>query len=222
MNSFNLTHFKNDIWFYSSAYCKLTQISSRTKAIVFGLLGLDILQLLGNIIFGHAFGIEEIELYGQVYYRMVPYAAQNLHRLLVYAILISVLAILFHRMVHSSRIHSRRYAVIFFTLLFVILWCTFYVISRTPLDRSMIGYAVFGLLTFYFSLYYKPVQLLNRIMLDISAELPDALFFFDDTDSCVWMNYKGRQLLNILFPKCHSIIDPTFRDGPCTEAETVT
>ena len=182
---------------YTLTYCKVDWVSDRLRVFVLSLLGLDILQLLCNIFFHHAFGIERIELYGRPYYRMVPYLPQNLHRVLVYSLLFAVVAVFFTKMLHSSRIHARRYAVIFFTLVVVILWCTFYVVSRTPLDRSMIGYAFFGLMAFYFSLYYKPVRLLNRIMVDISAELPDALYFFDDAGTCIWMNKEGMQLLRL-------------------------
>ena len=170
---------------YILAYCHMSWKSNGLRVFVLSLLGIDVFQLFGNIFFHHAFGIERIELYGQPYYRMIPYLPQNLHRALVYALLAGVVAVLLVKALHSSRIHSRRYGVILGSLSVVILWCTFYVVSRTPLDRSMIGYAMFGLLAFYFSLYYKPVQLLNRIMIDISTELPDALFFFDDAQNCI-------------------------------------
>ncbi len=182
---------------YTLAYCNISWESHKLRGLVSFLLVIDVVQLAANIFLGHAFGMERIELSGRAYYRMVPYLPQNLHRMFVYAMLAASLTILLLKMLHSSRIYSRRYGVIFFSMLAVILWCTFYVVSRTPLDRSMIGYTAFGLLSFYFSLYYRPVKLLNRILLDISAELPDALFFFDDTGECNWVNNEGRQLLEI-------------------------
>lgn len=182
---------------YTLAYCYIPWKNNRFRVFVLSLLGLDVVQLVANIFFGHAFGLECIQLYGKPYYRMIPYLPQQFHRLLVYSILGAVMVILFLKMNHSSRINANRYGVIFFTLLAIILWGTFYVISRTPLDRSMIGYAVFGLLAFFFSLYYKPYLLLNRIMMDISAELPDALFFFDDAGNCIWLNSEGRKLVNL-------------------------
>jgi hypothetical protein len=136
---------------YGLAYCNLPWKSDKIRIFVLSLLGIDVIQLAANVFFGHAFSMERIELYGRPYYRMVPYLPQNLHRVLVYSLLAIVLIIFFLKMIHSSRIYARRYGVIFFTMLSVILWCTFYVVSRTPLDRSMIGYGVFGLLAFYFS-----------------------------------------------------------------------
>ena len=205
---------------YILSYCNIPWKANKARVFVLSLLGLDVFQLLANIFFGHAFGLERIELYGQPYYRMVPYLPQNLHRLLVYGVLAAVLVILLLKMLHSSRINANRYGVIFFTLLAVIVWCTFYVVSRTPLDRSMIGYAVFGLLAFYFSLYYKPLLLLNRIMMDISAELPDAVFFFDDAGNCIWLNREGRRLLDIQGQDLDGAAEklkPFYASGPQTD-----
>ncbi len=182
---------------YILSYCNVSWDNNRSRVLVLSLLGLDVVQLAANPFTGHAYSLELIELYGRPYYSMVPYLPQQLHRLLVYGVLAWAVGILFLKMIHCSRINTRRYGVIFFTMVVVIIWCSYYVISRTPMDRSMIGYAVFGLLAFYFSLYYKPVRLLNRIMMDISAELPDALLFFDDAGRCIWLNKEARQLLDI-------------------------
>ena len=182
---------------YTLAYCNIRWKNTRGRLLLLTLLTIDVVQLLANIFFHHAFSMERIALYGRPYYRMVPYLPQNLHRLLVYSLLAASVTILFLKMLHSSRVNANRYGVVFFTMVVVIIWCTYYVVSRTPLDRSMVGYAVFGLLVFYFSLYYKPVQLMNRILVDISAELPDALFFFDDAGECIWLNNKGRQLAGV-------------------------
>ena len=182
---------------YVLSYCNISWRSNRFRVFVLTLLGLDVLQLVANIWLGHAFALERIQLFGGPYYRMIPYFPQQLHRALAYCMLAAALGLLLNKMLHSSRMYSRRYGVIFFSMLAVVGWCSFYVVSRTPMDRSMIGYAVFGLLAFYFSLYYKPVRLLNRIMVDMAAELPDALFFFDDAGECIWLNRMGRALLDL-------------------------
>lgn len=182
---------------YTIQYTHFSWPRRQIRVFVLILFGIDVIQLLANIVFGHAFTVEPVSLYGDTYYRMIPFLPQNLHRALVYATLATVLVILFVRTIHSSRIHARRYGTILVTLLIIIIWCTFYVVSGTPLDRSMIGYGVFGLLVFYFSLYYKPVRLMDRILVNISSELPDALFFFDDVGDCIWLNKEGRSLIGL-------------------------
>ena len=210
---------------FALAYCGIPFTNTRLRILILSLFGLDIFQLLANIVFGHAFGIEEIQLYGAAYYRMIPYLAQNLHRALVYATLTGMLMVYLYKMLHTSRMHAWRYAVIFFTLLAVILWCTFYVFSRTPLDRSMIGYAMFGLLTHYFCMHFKPRRLMDRILVDISSDLPDALFIFDEWDTCFWANTAGIRLAGIQgkdFSVASQALAPFFAAGDASGADNWT
>ena len=97
---------------YAVEYCRIPWVTPRLHKIILTLFGIDILQLLANTIFHHAFDIEQIELYGEAYYRMIPYLPQNLHRALVYLVLLAVLVTFLVKVVHSSRIHARRYGLI--------------------------------------------------------------------------------------------------------------
>lgn len=161
------------------------------------LLAADAVQLLLNPFFGHAFGTERILAYGAPYYRMIPCAGQTFHRLVDYGIFLAVVVVFFVKMLRAPRIYFERYSVIFLSMILIGLWETFYIFSRSPIDRPMIGFGVFGLLVFFFALYYRPVWLLDRMLANIASELPQALFFFDVVGRCVWANRPGRRLLNV-------------------------
>ena len=76
-------------------------------------------------------------------------------------------------------------------------WETAYIVSGAPIDRSMIGFGVFGLLVFYFSLYYRPMRLLDRMLSNMVSEQKQPVFFFDETNRCIWMNRIGAQFLDL-------------------------
>ena len=61
----------------------------------------------------------------------------------------------------------------------------------------MVGFAGFGLLVFYFALFYRPMRLLDRMLANIASEMPEALFFFDAIGRCIWANEPGIQLAEI-------------------------
>ena len=172
-------------------YCHITRFSKKLKTLVYLLLVLDAAQLLCNPLLGHAFGIESTQVDGFDYYRLIPYRGQAFHRALDYSIFVSVLVIFFIKMIRSPRIYSERYSIIFFAMIVGGLWQTFYIFSRTPVDTSMIGFAVFGLLVFFFALYYRPLRLLDRMLANIASELKEALFFFDANGRCIWANAPG-------------------------------
>ena len=196
-------------------YCQESWPRRWLKDLVYLLVTLDILQLLLNPILGHAFTTELVMVEGEPYYKLVPYLWQNIHRALVYAIFISVVVVFFIKMVRSSRVYYERYFVIFISMLLIGIWDSFYVFSGSPIDLSMMGYGVFGLLVFYFSLYYRPMRLLDRMLAEVASEMPQALFFFDDGARCVWANEQGCTLTGVSednFERCSGRLAEIFGD----------
>ena len=182
---------------FTLKYCRIKPSWPWGMRLVYLVLVLDGVQLLCNPIFGHAFALEEIVAYGAPYFRLVPFAGQMIHRVVDYGIFFAVLGIFLHKTIYSPRIYTERYSIILASMIFTGLWETFYIFSRTPIDRSMIGYGVFGLLVFYFSLYYRPMRLLDHMLAKIASGMNEALFFFDDGDRCVWANEKAESFAGI-------------------------
>ncbi|MCR4779859.1 MAG: bifunctional diguanylate cyclase/phosphodiesterase [Ruminiclostridium sp.] len=173
---------------FSGAYCNIPGKRVGLRHISYLLLIIDSIQLFCNIFFGHAFGSEQVEVEGAPYYTLVPYAGQTFHRIVDYSILAVIIIIFIIKMITSPRIYLERYAVILITMVICAAWQTLYIFSRSPIDRSMIGFGVFGLLIFYFSLYYRPLRLLDRMLANVASEMNEALFFFDANEKCIWAN----------------------------------
>ncbi len=179
---------------FTFSYCRISWPSQKLRIFVLSVLGIDILQFLLNPVFHHAFRTEAILVDGYNYYRLIPYAGQTFHRIIDYAIYLSVVIIFFIKTFRSSRINSERYSVILFVMLFTGIIQTFYIFSRAPIDVSMIGYGLFGILVFYFSLYYRPLRLMDRMLAGIAAEMNEALFLFDSNNRCIWANKPGIEM----------------------------
>ena len=182
---------------FALEYCLLLRPDRKYRQVVSILLALDAIQLLCNLIFGHAFSTESITADGAVYYRIIPYFGQTVHRVVVYGIFFAVLVIFMIKIIRTPRINAEKYTVILIIMVITGIWETFYIFSRTPIDRSMVGFGVFGLLVFYFSMYYRPMRLLDRMLANIASELPDALFFFDANGKCIWANNPGLALVGL-------------------------
>ena len=157
----------------------------------------DIVQLLLDPIFNHAFDLDPVIVDGKTYFKVTAYWGLTFHRFLCYVIIFMAMGIFLYKVITAPRIYVERYAVILAVMVIAALWQAFYVFSRTPVDRSMIGYSFYGLMTFYFALYYRPRRLLDSMLADISADMNEALFFFDASRRCVWANEPGVVLANI-------------------------
>jgi len=132
-----------------------------------------------------------VEVEGQPYYRLVPYLGQTFHRIVDYGILAVVIIIFIYKIIRSPRIYSEKYTVIFITLIVAAAWQTLYIFSRAPIDRSMIGFGAFGVAISYFSLHYRPMRLLDRMLAGIASQMDEAMFFFDASDKCIWANARA-------------------------------
>ena len=179
---------------FTDIYCRGTGNGQQKPTVVYILLGVDFLQVFANIFFGHAFDLEAVMVQDKPYYRVVPYWGQYLHRIVDYAVFFCVILIFFLASVKTSRLFREKYTVLTGSMIVLGIWQTFYVFSRTPVDRSMIGYGVVGILVFYLALYHRPMRLLDRMLSNIVSDMSEALFVYDATGRCIWANEKGMEM----------------------------
>lgn len=178
-------------------YCEIKWHKKEILIIVITLLALDSIQLLINIFTHHAFTMEMIEAYNATYYRFVPHVGQTIHRVIDYSLLGAVLIVFIVKTFVSPKVYREKYFVIILAMVVFGAWQTFYIFSRTPLDVSMIGFGVFGVLVFLLALYYRPLRLLDRMLAAITSKIPDAIIFFDTTGRCIWANKKTFKMLGL-------------------------
>ena len=182
---------------FTLAYCLLDWPNKTIKNLVYSLLTIDTIQYFFNPFFHQAFSTEAIIVEGSDYYKLIPYFGQIFHRIVDYGIFFAVLIIFIVKVIRVPHIYSERYSTLLITMILVGIWETFYIFSGSPIDRSMIGFGVFGLIVFYFSLYYRPMRLLDRMLANIASDMPDALFFFDAIGRCIWANEPGIKLAKL-------------------------
>ena len=178
-------------------YCRITWHNRTIKYAVYFLFCADVIQYALNPYLGQAFGTEALIVENETYYRLLPFFGQLYHRILCYGVFIVILGIYFVKMIKAVRIYKERYYVIFFSLFVGCIWETFYILSGTPIDRSIISFVFCGILVYYFALFYRPMRLLDRMLASMSSELPEALYFFDNNGQCIWANKPGLMLAGI-------------------------
>ena len=183
---------------FTLAYCGIQWREHKKKCYtIYILLSIDVIQFLFNPLFGHAFSMAPFTVDGELYYRLVPHWGQAYHRIVVYFAFLSSLIIFLVKTIRVPRIYAEKYYIILFTMMLAGIWQSYYIFSKAPIDRSMVGLAVCGILMFYFSIFFRPLKLLDRMLANIASQMPEAVFFFDAGDRCIWVNGTGRNLLKI-------------------------
>ena len=186
---------------FSKKYCKMVKNGREIPKAVDILLIIDSIQILLNPLHKHTFTVQKGIVDGLTYYRLVPLIGQTFHRIVDYGIFLATVLIYIVMIVRSPRIYREKFWVILVPLIIAGGWQLFYILSRAPIDTSMIGFSVFGMLVYIFSIHYRPLRLLDRMLSEIVSEMSDAMFVFDPTRTCIWANEKGCELAEIT-PLC--------------------
>ena len=182
---------------FAFIYCDLDWKSQLHRYLFAGLFIIDIIQYAANPYLHHAFDTDPITVDGRIYYKLVPFMGQAYHRVLCYGVLLATIIIFVVKLVKAPRIYAEKYSIILFALILGSLWETYYIFSGVPIDRSMIGFAVFGILICYFTLFYRPRRLLDRMLVSIAGEIRQAIYFFDANGDCIWVNDLGTELVSL-------------------------
>ena len=182
---------------FTVEYCSVIVMGKLKRTVMYAAIALDAVQLILNMFFAHAFDLEVIQVQDAPYYRLVPLWGQLVHRAVDYTIFFSVIVIFFVAALRTAKIYRERYSVLLITMLLISAWQTFYIVSRTPVDRSVLSYGVFGILVFYLSLYYRPLRLLDNMLSNIASKMTEALFVYAPTGKCIWANETGLKLLDV-------------------------
>ena len=182
---------------FSYEYCDLDWKKSKWKILICVLLAADALQYAFNPFLHQAFTVRCIQVEGLDYYQMVPLLGQTIHRIIDYSIFAAVIIIFVVKTKQSAKVYSERYLSILGCLLVSALWQFIFVVFRIPIDRSMIGIGIAGLAVFFFSLCYRPLRVLDRILADMASGMPQAMYFIDAFGKIIWANDTAIKFSNI-------------------------
>ncbi len=187
---------------FTEAYC--SGIGRKLKApfwVKWILIG-DVIQILINPFTKHVFDIEWIVYESNVFYVLKPLAGQAVHRVVDYGIFLAVIVCFAYSTIRASHIFRERYSIILVSMIAVGIWETYFIFSKIPIDRSMIGLGALGILAYYFSIHYRPLKLLDKILSGIVSNGKDACFVFSPRGRCVWVNKAAGILVGVTEENC--------------------
>ena len=192
---------------FTDEYCKGVGKWKRAPRWFKWLLIADAAQLLMNPFTKHAFDIEWIVHQSQVYYVLKPYAGQMFHRVVDYGIFLIIIGVFLMSTIRTSRIYRERYSIILISMIAVGVWQSYSILSKNPIDRSMIGFGTFGIIAYYFAIHYRPLRLLDKMLSGIVSNGDSACFIFSPRGRCVWVNKAGCVLTGVREETCEKAPD---------------
>lgn len=182
---------------FTASYCNIKYKGTMLRRIVWAFVIADIAQFCFNPFFTNAFYLEPVVVENSLYWALVPLIGQTFHRAVAYGIFFISLGIFGYKTFTVPRVYVERYAIILVAMVFCGLLETFFVVSRTPIDRSMIAFGLFGVLVYFFTLYYRPVRLLDGMLANVVTDMKEAVYFFEKDGQCIYANSLGRDILGL-------------------------
>lgn len=184
-------------WRFMYVYCGMGRPKRLLLTLIYFLFGIDIIQYILNPFLHLAFTTEKIVVESMNYYRLVPNIGQTYHRIICYGLFLSILVVFAVKAITSPKVYVERYSVMLLSMVAVGAVETYYIFTRHPMDASMVGFGLFGLLVYFFALHYRPMKVLDKMLASMASDMQDALFFFDNGGRCIWVNEPGRKLIGV-------------------------
>ena len=207
---------------FTIVYCRLRWPNRILQSFVGSLFLLDQLLLLLNPILGVAFTTSVAVENGVALFHAVPLLGLRFHRVVCYGAFFAIFFIFLFCAIRAPRINAERYYVMLAVTLICCVWQTYYIVTGAMAEQSMVGFGMFGLMVFYFSICYRPMRLLDKLLADTVSDMGDALFYYDAAGECIWANGAGAALAQVTdgrFEPAAERLDALFGKLPRTGGE---
>ena len=185
------------LWYFTHVYCDMGKPKRGLNILVCTLFVADLIQYAMNPFLKFSFTTEKILVENKLYFRLVPKLGQTYHRIVCYGLFLAILVVFVVKMIQSPKVYRDKYGVIVLSIIMTGAVESYYIFSRKPMDVSMIGFGLFGLPVYFFSIHFRSMKVLDRMLAGMASDMPDALFFFDKNGKCIWTNEPGRQLIGV-------------------------
>ncbi|MBR3277526.1 MAG: EAL domain-containing protein [Lachnospiraceae bacterium] len=182
---------------FTEEYCKGAGRNPKAPKWVKWVLLADTVQIIVNFFTKHAFDTEWVVHRNQIFYVLKPNAGLVIHWIISYGIFLAVIVYFGVITFRASHIYRERYLLIFVSMTGVGIWEAYCMISKNPIDQSIIGLGAFGVLAYYFAIHYRPLKLLDKILSGIVSNGTDACFIFSPRGRCVWVNKAASILVGV-------------------------
>lgn len=158
------------------------------------LLAADSLAIFCNIFFGYLYELNEVIMFGDVYYELSVHPFFFLHYGIVMLLVIFSLTSLFYKSIVAPLFYRRKYiSIALITLVIVALNISSF---ASAIDLSIIGYVIEAVGIYYCVFVYTPQKLLPKTWGQVAQHMRIGLFIMDLEGKKLYCNNTAEKLLD--------------------------
>ena len=183
---------------FTRAYTNSTKIRFYNEKLMLACIIIDSVMMYSNLIFGHVFQCRVVvAAKGEIFYRISYGLLYNIHLGFCYMLAAFSLLCLLYRMYVSPKLYRRKYAIVLFILVCILLADAVYVFYSTVLESSVIFLAFGGLIVYYYSIVFEPKTLKTRTLGMVVDNMNEAVVTFDVDGNCIQINESACEILGM-------------------------
>ena len=184
---------------FTNAYCTGVDPNKKYKKPIamYIMALLDLISLSIGPVSHHVFEVEQTLVENKIYFISNPLIGLTIHRIICYGMYLCVIAIFGLAVKKTAKIYREKYIFIFIALIAAGILQAYFIITKTPIDRSVIPHGIIGILVYYFAIRYKPVRLLDSLLTSVATNLTDGIIVFDVNYKTLWANSTAFQMLDL-------------------------
>lgn len=174
--------------------------------VMYALLIADTIYLLSNVFTESIFTVNQVVLNAELsYYKFKLLPLYLVHGCFIYALIIFAFVSLVYKIFHTGNVYRKKYIYItvFFSLIVSVNAIALYL--GNGIDVSVFGYAVLGLLIYYYSLVYMPKVLKQQTMSLVVDDMTEGLIVLDENNTCIYINAFAQKVLGVKDSK-HTLV----------------
>lgn len=159
--------------------------------------GVETVVMSLNPFFKHVFTLKIVKdpLFG-IYYKPVDYSAYfYLHLVFSYFLVLWILALLLAKNFHTAKVYRKKYMVIIVSFVLVILFDAIGLALKPAIDISLIFYCLACFAIYFFSLYYVPKTMREKILTTAVQWADMGVGCFDIAGKCIYINKRGEKMI---------------------------
>lgn len=159
------------------------------------MLALDSILLMLNSVFGHAFSTKLYDTWGTGNcYVCVRGSYMVVHDFIVYMLMTFIFIALGYQTIKAPKVYRRKYLYPFLLLLVVIFLSVMHLLEWNPVDISVVGYGLGGIILYYYALNYQPKALARRSLGLVIDDMIESVFIFDAEGTCIRVNEAAHRM----------------------------
>lgn len=183
---------------FSKIYTDFTYSNKKTKWLMYFIAMFDNINLFLNAKFKTAFSV------GRIYYGKtgINYLCNfkplfYLHLAFSYLMVALVILSMIKKIWDVPRFYRKKYGIILFTLVFVIILNGAYICMAVPLDISIPLYVLEAFFISYYAINFMPEGIVEKTLSLVVDDMNSGIICFDFQGRCIYANQLARDLFEV-------------------------